>query len=565
MLPRIAIIGTGPTGLYTFKGLIGSTVRLSITLYEAYDEPGKGTPYHPDVNDPAMLSNIPSVELPAFAETLVEWLRRQSDERLIQLGVQRAAIDDREFYPRVVLGDYMQEQFRRLCQAAIENGHEVTVLGRHKVVDIELQTEQIRLSVEGPETRSDAIYDHVVMATGHNWPETTEIRPGYFVSPWPATALMTVRNEQVGILGTSLSGIDALMTVATARGMFYADAAGDLQYQPAPDTEAFHATMMSRKGVLPEADFYCPLPYETPKVCTKEAIDALIATGRHDLLDDVFDLFRREIVASDPDYAARIGLSQLTVETFAAAYYADRTESDPFVWAARNLAEVEENREKQYTVPWRYAILITHEIVARVIPHLNETDLKRFHRHFKTIFIDDYATVPLTSIRRLLALSRAGKLDILRLGDDYKIETDDSGAERGARVIVGDVEHRFGAFIDATGQETLSATDLPFPTLVAQGGVQESATPRTGGLHTLERGPDMVRTGGIDVDDHYRPQLDGPLSNRLYCAAIAFLLHKEPFVQGITSAAEIGETVAEAILSDLQPAEEHAPLFQIPA
>jgi uncharacterized NAD(P)/FAD-binding protein YdhS len=569
MLPRIAIIGTGPTGLYTFKGLVASPHPLSITLYEADDEPGKGTPYHPDVNDPAMLSNIPSIELPAFAETLVDWLRRQSDERLLQLGIQRPAIDAREFYPRVVLGDYMQEQFRLLRLAAAENGHEVTVHGRHKVVDIELQAEQIRLRVEGPDGRHDALYDQVVMATGHNWPETTEIRPGYFVSPWPATALKTVRHERVGILGTSLSSIDALMTVATARGMFYADAAGALQYQPAEGTEDFHATMMSRKGVLPEADFYCPLPYETPKVCTPEAIEALIATGRHDLLDDVFDLFRGEIVAADPDYAARIGLSQLTVESFAAAYYADRIQSDPFVWAARNLAEVEDNRVKHYTVPWRYAILITHEIVARVIPHLNEDDLKRFHKHFKTIFIDDYATVPLTSIRRLLALSRAGKLDILKLGDDYRIETDETGAERGARVIVGDVEHRFGSFIDATGQETLSATDLPFPTLVAQGGVRESATPRAGALHTLDGGPDMVRTGGIDVDEHYRPRLGGALSNRLYCAAIAFLLHKEPFVQGITSACEIGETVAEAILADIVPERgqvtSETPLFQITA
>lgn len=565
MRPRIAIIGTGPTGLYTFKQLISSTVPISITLFEAYDEPGKGTPYHPDVNDPAMLSNIPSIELPAFAETLVDWLRRQGDDRLLQLGIRRDAIDDREFYPRVVLGDYMQAQFDLMRRAAAEKGHEVMVLGRHKVVDIELQAAQIRLSVEGPDGRQDAFYDHVVMATGHNWPETTEIRPGYFVSPWPATALKTVRNERVGILGTSLSSIDALMTVATARGMFYADAAGDLQYQPAEGTEEFHATMMSRKGVLPEADFYCPLPYETPKVCTNEAIDALIATGRHDLLDDVFELFRREIVTADPDYAARIGLSQLTVETFAAAYYADRIKSDPFVWAARNLAEVEENRVKQYTVPWRYAILITHEIVARVIPHLNDEDLKRFHKYFKSIFIDDYATVPLTSIRRLLALSRAGKLEILKLGDDYRIETDESGAERGARVIVGDVEYRFGSFIDATGQETLSATDLPFPTLVAQGGVKESATPRTGALHTLEDGPDMVRTGGIDVDEHYRPKIDGPLSNRLYCAAIAFLLHKEPFVQGITSACEIGETVAQAILADVARDTGEAPLFQIPA
>ncbi|MGL3608204.1 FAD/NAD(P)-binding protein [Rhizobium sp. G187] len=563
MLPRIAIIGTGPTGLYTFKQLVASTVPLSLTLYEAEGEPGKGTPYHPDVNDPAMLSNIPSIELPAFTETLVGWLRRQTDARLMELGVMRNAIDDREFYPRVVLGDYMQEQFDRLCETARANGHDLSVLARHKVIDIELQPEQIRLRVENADGQSDALFDHVVMATGHNWPDTTEVRPGYFVSPWPAAALKTVRNERVGILGTSLSGIDALMTVATAHGMFYADANGDLQYQPAEGTEDFHATMMSRKGLLPEADFYCPLPYMTPRICTEEAIDALIASGRHDLLDDVFDLFRREIVAADPDYAARIGLSQLTVETFAAAYYRDRVESDPFVWAARNLAETEENRIRQHTVPWRYAILITHEIVARVIPHLDEQDLKRFHRHFKGIFIDDYATVPLTSIRRLLALSRVGKLDILKLGEDYKIRTAEDGLDRGAEVTVAGDAYRFGAFIDATGQETLSATDLPFPTLVAQGGVKLSETPVAGTLRETDRALDTVRTGGIDVDEQYRPKTTSSMSNRLYCAAIAFLLHKEPFVQGITSARDIGETVGNAILADVMESETR--LFQIPA
>lgn len=485
MLPRIAIIGTGPTGLYTFKQLIGSTVPLSITLYEAEGEPGKGTPYHPDMNDPAMLSNIPSIELPAFTETLADWLRRQNDDTLMRHGIRREAIDEREFYPRLVLGDYMQAQFERMLAVAAERGHEVTVLAHHKVVVIEIQDDAIRLRVSNPDGESDASFGHVVMATGHNWPDSTEIRPGYFVSPWPATVLKSIRNEPVGILGTSLSGIDAL-----------------------------------------------------------------IATGRHDLLDEVFDLFRREIVAADPDYAARIGLSQLTVETFAAAYYADRTESDPFVWAAKNLAEAEDNRVKRYTVPWRYAILITHEIVARVIPHLDEKDLKRFHGHFKGIFIDDYATVPLMSIRRLLALSRAAKLSILRLGEDYTIRTAEDGLERGAEVEVSGMVHRFGAFIDATGQETLSATDLPFPTLVDQGGVREAATPKVEAIMSLNRDHDMVRTGGIDVDEFYRPRLGLMSEGRLYCAAIAFLLHKEPFVQGITSARDIGETVGRAILKD---------------
>lgn len=561
MAPRIAVIGCGPTGLYTLKNLVASATPLAITVYEAEAEPGKGTPYHPDINDPAMLSNIPSIEFPALTETLVQWLERQSDEDLARYSIPREAIDEREFYPRVVLGEYMRSQFLRIVGAGKENGHQIEVLERHRVIDIALQPQDIRLTVErGDGAQFDAVFDHVVMATGHNWPERTEIRPGYFVSPWPATALAGIDNRPVGILGTSLSAIDALMTVATARGAFCFDAAGELQYQPAAGTEDFRVTMMSRKGLLPEADFYCPLPYLKPQVCTEEAIDALIATGRHDLLDDVFELFRAEIVAADPDYAAKIGLSQLELETFAPAYYAERTESDPFVWAAKNLAQTEYNRERRHTVPWRYAILITHEIIARVVPHLDERDLRRFHRHFKSIFVDDYATVPLMSIRRLLALRRAGKLDILKLGNHYEIVE----RQRGAAVIVGGKAVDFDAFIDATGQETLSATDLPFPTLVAQGGVRKSTTPKAQALVTANGPTDVVRTGGLDVDEYYRPRLTEPLSNRLYCAAIAFLLHKQPFVQGITSACEIGETVASAILAEVEQGEPLA-LLQVPA
>ncbi|HEV7437192.1 MAG TPA: FAD/NAD(P)-binding protein [Pseudorhizobium sp.] len=49
MIPRIAVIGCGPTGLYTLKSLVVSKLPLSITVFEAEAEPGKGTPYHPDI------------------------------------------------------------------------------------------------------------------------------------------------------------------------------------------------------------------------------------------------------------------------------------------------------------------------------------------------------------------------------------------------------------------------------------------------------------------------------------------------------------------------------------
>ena len=50
----------------------------------------------------------------------------------------------------------------------------------------------------------------------------------------------------------------------------------------------------------------------------------LIAEGRDDLLDAVFDLFRRELIAIDPAYVRATGLAEATIESFSEAYYADR-------------------------------------------------------------------------------------------------------------------------------------------------------------------------------------------------------------------------------------------------
>jgi uncharacterized NAD(P)/FAD-binding protein YdhS len=546
---RVCIIGSGPTGIFTLQRLVQSPAPLSITVYEAEMLAGKGTPYLPGANDPVMLSNIPSIEIPSMPMSLIDWLYSQSDDYLSRFSIVRSGINEREFYPRLVLVDYFHTQFTAIVRDARNRGHEADVCPGHCVRDIVLGIDQIRVSVDTNDGSFDAIFDHVVMATGHNWPDKTEVRPGYFASPWPAAALKAACHGRLGILGTSLSGIDALLTVAVSCGSFIHDDAGILQFHATTGHENFSAVMMSRKGLLPEADFYGPLPYSMPNVCTQEAVDQEIGRGPVGLLDRVFELFRREIASADPDYASEIGLNSLTVDSFAEAYYGRRSATDPFAWAAANLAEVEHNARERFTVPWRYAILITHEIIARAIPHLDTQDLGRFNKSFKSVFIDDYATVPHLSIKRLLALRNAGRLEIMRLGDDYSIDTD--GLSRGARVRMRDAEEIFDSFIDATGQTALSARDLPFPSL-RRGTVKPAMTVESGTPLAIEENDPIVRrTGGIAVDESYRPLDTGLLSNRLYCVAIPFLLHKHPFVQGITSAAELGETAAEAILEDL--------------
>jgi uncharacterized NAD(P)/FAD-binding protein YdhS len=554
MTVRVAIIGSGPTGIYTLKGVVKSKRPLSITIFEIEAEAGKGTPYHPHINDQAMLANIASIELPEVCETLVEWLRRQPDSELQRLNIARADIKEREFYPRVVLGEFLQSQFRQIIETGLANGHAIEVKPRHRVIDIKLLPNDIELTVRMPDGELEHYaFDHVVMATGHNWPENTEIKPGYYMSPWPATVLKTIKPCSVGILGTSLSAIDALITVSTAHGAFYLDTGGQLQYQGAADSDNFHATLMSRKGLLPEADFYCPYPYTPLQFCTVEAVQALVQRRSANLLDEVFELFKREMVACDPEYAALIGLSLLGVETLAPAYFAAREAADPFAWAASNLAEAEQNKANRYTVQWRYAILRMHEVIAQAVPYLNEEDLGRFHKKFKTVFVDDYATVPHQSIRRLLALRRAGKLDILKLGNDYEISTD--GVEQGAFVRHDEDELTFDAFIDATGQVSMSARDIPFPSLIEQGVMKPAATIGSSLVLSSKTEEAFTRSGGIDLDAALRPRFEDNLCNQLYCAAISFLLHKMPFVQGITSAHEIGGIVSKAIISHIETLE----------
>ncbi|MBN8934692.1 MAG: FAD/NAD(P)-binding protein, partial [Rhizobium pusense] len=124
MNSRICIIGSGPTGIFSLQRLIHSPSPMSITVFEAEMLAGKGTPYLPGSNDPVMLSNIPSIEIPPLPLSLVEWLSRQEDDYLNRFAIVRDAISERAFYPRLVLGDYFHEQFSALVDYGVEKGHQ---------------------------------------------------------------------------------------------------------------------------------------------------------------------------------------------------------------------------------------------------------------------------------------------------------------------------------------------------------------------------------------------------------------------------------------------------------
>lgn len=57
-MKRIAIIGAGPTGIYTFFSLLNQRTPLCITVYEQTEKAGVGMPYSDEDNSRLMLANI---------------------------------------------------------------------------------------------------------------------------------------------------------------------------------------------------------------------------------------------------------------------------------------------------------------------------------------------------------------------------------------------------------------------------------------------------------------------------------------------------------------------------
>ncbi|MET3834774.1 putative NAD(P)/FAD-binding protein YdhS [Brevundimonas sp. UYEF29] len=188
MTKSVAFVGAGPTTLYALHALLSQgVVSARVTVFEARETAGCGSPYSPDWNDPAMLSNIASIEIPPLQETLADWLSARTPAELAELDVDGASLDERTFVPRVALGRYFESQFATLVQQARAKGVDINVRTGCRVIDAANRRDGIELTFTSPPSRkiARAVFDHVVLATGHQWPSRPDAQPGYFLSPWP--------------------------------------------------------------------------------------------------------------------------------------------------------------------------------------------------------------------------------------------------------------------------------------------------------------------------------------------------------------------------------------------
>lgn len=524
---KIGIVGSGPMAIYLLKHLCSGDHSLAITIFEASSCAGTGMPYDPAMNADYMLCNAFSREIPAPVRPLVDWLKDQPASELSEWQLSAHDLTARAFYPRVLIGEYLHSQFAELCENARKAGHKIEVLTECRVTDIEAAN-GVRTTVryESGQSVKSLEFEAVVIASGHSWPDVPEIDGVKLVSPWPYTNMTELEQDDIGVLGSSLSAIDIVIALGHARGQFEENSPR-ISWVPDDMESTQQITMVSKMGIMPQGDFYYPFPYE-PLVClTQEAIDTEIARGPDGLLDRVFMLLCDELDAADPDYLDRFPETARTVDGFAPAYFSHRREVGGLRAVKRDLTESYETIRRKETVPHRYALLRGHELFDQILRELTETDYQRFLDHLMPVFADCYAAVPHLSLARITALYDAGVLELVATEEGAEFSQMGNGS---IAVETEDGTATFDVIVDARGQAPENLTDLPFPSLV-----KDLRNPQEPVL--LPFALDLALDLALDC------------ASRIYCLALPQLLERYPFSQGLVECSRLARHVADDILS----------------
>ncbi|WP_420383267.1 FAD/NAD(P)-binding protein [Novosphingobium sp.] len=518
----IALIGSGPMAIYTLKHLITHDHPLDITVFEASDQAGLGMPYNPQMNADYMLCNAFSREIPPPVAPLIDWLKHLPERELSEWELSYHDLSARAFYPRVLIGEYLQSQFQDLCDKARAAGHTITVRTKTAVSDIVPDAAggadvHWRNSGSGGATR----YDAVVIASGHSWPRDPQIEGVPLISPWPYTRITQTPGDRIGILGSSLSAVDVVVALGHARGRFE-DIAGEVTWLPNNGEENLSIAMVSHMGVMPEGDFYYPFPYGPAAHLTADAVAGEVAKGTDGLLDRVFALLLAELDEADPAYLDSLAPGARTIEGFAPAYFALRHDLGGLRAVRRDRVAARESIRRKETVPHRYVLLRGHEVFDDVLRDLSDADYQRFRKNLLPVFSDSYAAIPHLSLARIIALYEAGVLSLLATGTQSEFSQDADGT---ISVQTEDGPVSFDAMIDARGQSPASLSALPFQSLA----------------QNLEH-PDR------SISEPFQLDVTGANASRIYCLALPQLLERYPFTQGLVDCAEHARALAGHLL-----------------
>jgi len=313
-------------------------------------------------------------------------------------------------YPRPTMGEYLKARFKQAVSKAESMGIRVRRYPGHEVVNLwEKADDRVQIEVLNLDSGKEMalVANRVLLATGHWFVERNDSR--YFASPWPAGFLQShiPEDANVAIMGTSLSAIDAVLTL-TAQGTFSKTASGELRYRPTEKTR--HLTLYSRRGRFPAVRGRRG-SYRN-QFLTPEKIQDLINGKKELALEDLFVLLDMDLKEAygrpfpwkgvmDPDRTA-----------------AERLE--------KHIHEAQHGDGPRGELIWQTVLQQVFPMVRELYLTLSRKERVRFERDYGTLFFIHAAPMPMVNALKLKALMQSGILEVrpLRKKPSFKMKGD---------------------------------------------------------------------------------------------------------------------------------------------
>ena len=563
---RIAILGGGPSGLFMFKRLVETAnAAISVTIFERKNRLGSGMPYSAEGANDEHITNVSGNEIPPLVTSLDQWVKSVPKDTLDKYHLDAGHFNDFKVLPRLLFGQYLTAQFDMLQKKAREIGLEYLVHYNSTVTDIIDQPEKhtVVVEVDGKEKFE---FDQVVICTGHNWPKKYEGKiPGYYDSPYPPYKLALEVNHPIAIKGSSLTAVDAIRTLARHNGTFDKDGSGKVIYKLSDQSPAFRMVLHTRNGMLPAVRFHLDNSHlENKNLLSKEEIKAHIKSNQGFLsLDYIFEQdFKRPIKLKDPEFYEKIKDMQL--EGFVVAMMDLRERVDPFQLLKAEYSEAEKSIQRKESVYWKEMLGVLSFALNYPAKHLSAEDMHRLQKTLTPLISIVIAYIPQSSSEELLALHRAGLLDLIPVGEESYVEAEQEGGAVYHYTDESGIEQAiyFETYIDCVGQPHLAFEEFPFKSLITGHTISPAKLKfRDGeqGIKALKEGKPVnkddngdyyLQVSGITINDYFQVvDAYGAFNDRIYMMAVPYIGGYNPDYSGLDFSEEASGIIIERLLA----------------
>ncbi|MET4080847.1 putative NAD(P)/FAD-binding protein YdhS [Pedobacter sp. UYP30] len=564
MLKNIAIIGGGPSALFMFQRFVqAGNASITIDIFERSHRLGAGMPYSTEGALNEHITNVSGNEIPELVSSVSDWIKTVPKEVLDQFDINLDNFSAYQVLPRLLFGDYLENQFNLLIKKAQKIGIETNVFFNSEVTDIKdfPKEDKVQVDVTG---KFKGYYEHVIICTGHTWPKTFEGKvDSYFDSPYPPEKLKGTFNHAIAIKGSSLTAIDAIRTLARQHGKFSANKNNIPKYQLDKDCAEFKMVMHSRHGMLPAVRFHLADPHllKETVLSRDEVAKNMQENDGFLLLDFVFDKnFKELFKEKDPAFYASV--KNLSIEQFVDQAMELRERLDPFQLFEAEYAEADKSIKRRESVYWKELLAVLSFAMNYPAKHFSAEDMIRLQRTLMPLISIVIAFVPQCSVEELLALNKAGVLQM--------VAVDEAGTET-PHPNCGAVYHyknenneqvakHFKTFINCVGQPHLNYKDFPFKSLLLDKTISPAKL-KFKNINNADSWPNddvkVVRKSingtylnvpGIAINDNFQA-LDefGALNPRVYVMAVPYISGFNPDYSGL----DFGEAASKIIARSL--------------